>query len=153
MPTHADLMLEQHQPPLPQLPPRATEAGARLTTSSPLGHCFLSYFQADFRRALQGIVDVNIVIEFLSVMMYVSQLRSNSREDYDEEIASMIVSNRIPECLKILDARITEKLKRLIYHCWSFEKDRRPQMSQILPHFTAGSVLLRRHSTSEPKLN
>ena len=78
---------------------------------------------------------------------------SSSTSRYDDSAAKMIVSNRIPECLNELDDRITEKLKRLIFHCWHYDRAQRPKMNQILPHFTAGSVLLRRHSTSEPKLN
>ena len=78
---------------------------------------------------------------------------TNAGSSYDLEIVEKILNGNMPQCLKVLDACITEKLKRLIHHCWSYEECRRPTIGQILPHFEPGSCLLRRHSTSEPRLN
>ena len=47
----------------------------------------------------------------------------------------------------------TEKLKRIIQNCWNFEPYGRLPISQLVHNFQPGSCLVRRHSTSEPRLD
>ena len=47
----------------------------------------------------------------------------------------------------------TEKLKRIIGSCWNYEPYGRIPIHQLIHHFQPGSCLVRRHSTSEPRLD
>ena len=47
----------------------------------------------------------------------------------------------------------TEKLKQVIQACWKFEPSHRFSIAQLVHNFQPGSCLVRRHSTSEPRLD
>ena len=70
---------------------------------------------------------------------------SNSRASFE------IQSGRISSTLESFPC--TEKLKRIIHACWLYNPQKRPHMSQLIHNFQPGSCLVRRHSTSEPKLD
>ena len=60
-----------------------------------------------------------------------------------------IRSNQIHSTLE----NFPEKLKRVIFACWQYQPQKRPQISQLIHNFQPGSCLVRRHSTSEPRLD
>ena len=55
--------------------------------------------------------------------------------------------------LSLNQFQCTEKLRRIIHVCWQFEAFQRPPISQLIHNFQPGSCLVRRHSTSEPRLD
>ena len=71
--------------------------------------------------------------------------------DSEDVVAAKIRAGSLPRSL--LGLGCTERLKRLIQRCWDYEAGRRPTFAQMVPHFSPGSCLLRRHSTSEPRLD
>ena len=69
----------------------------------------------------------------------------------EEVIAAKIRAGSLPRALAELHC--TDKLKKLIQRCWDYESSRRPTFGQMVSHFAPGACLLRRHSTSEPRLD
>ena len=69
----------------------------------------------------------------------------------EDVAAARIRAGSLPRSLAALEA--TDKLKRLIQRCWDYDAARRPPFAQMVPHFAPGTCLLRRHSTSEPRLD
>ncbi|XP_059081900.1 tyrosine-protein kinase receptor TYRO3-like [Tigriopus californicus] len=65
--------------------------------------------------------------------------------------AAKIRAGNLPESL--VHVHCTDRLKRLIQKCWDYDEKRRPSFAQMAPHFSPGSGILRRHSSSEPRLD
>lgn len=65
--------------------------------------------------------------------------------------AAKIRAGNLPQSL--VHVHCTDRLKRLIQKCWDYDEKRRPSFAQMAPHFSPGSGILRRHSSSEPRLD
>lgn len=68
-----------------------------------------------------------------------------------EEIKKEIQNGNITKAL--VKFPCTEKLKQVIQACWQFEPSHRTSIAQLISNFQPGSCLVRRHSTSEPRLD
>jgi hypothetical protein len=68
-----------------------------------------------------------------------------------EEIRKEIQNGNIAKAL--VKFPCTEKLKQVIQACWQFEPSHRTSIAQLISNFQPGSCLVRRHSTSEPRLD
>lgn len=69
-----------------------------------------------------------------------------------DDVAARVLSNRLPDAIQDLDLT-TDRLRTLIRLCWSFEAAERPSFAQLVSEFGPGCRLLRRLSTSEPRLD
>ena len=68
------------------------------------------------------------------------------------EISNQIKDGRIHDQLKHFPGK-TEKLKRVIQSCWHYQANHRIALERLVANFTPGNCLVRRHSSSEPKLD
>ena len=73
--------------------------------------------------------------------------------DDERAVAARIASGSLPRALSGLQCT-TERLRKLIQGCWAFDAARRPSFAQMARHhFVPGYCLLRRQSTSEPRMD
>lgn len=91
------------------------------------------------------------VFAFGTLLYEIFHGRLPLENESDEVIEREILSGRIPRQLKHIEC--TDKLKKLIQSCWEYDPSRRPSILEMVAHFQPGSCLLRRHSTSEPRLD
>lgn len=68
------------------------------------------------------------------------------------EISNQIRNGRIHDQLRQFPGK-TEKLKRVIQSCWHYQANQRIALERLVANFTPGNCLVRRHSSSEPKLD
>jgi hypothetical protein len=128
----------------------AADASNVIYSSPKLLQQWTNGFEAD-PRPVRGRTSGDDVFAFGTLLFEIFSGRLPMAGESDVIVANRIRCGALPNQLRQLDC--TDKLKRLIHRCWNHVEELRPRILHLVQHFQPGSCLLRRHSTSEPRLD